>query len=847
VLAPAGAELLDLSPYGARVRLPGITGASVQLRLRLQHTGSEFTLRATVLDRQGHDARLRFETIDGALQQELFRMARAQMFCETIAQVFTCCEGGEAPPGLRLETRPAALLRIADRLALAGVRLTFDRLRDGRPLTATALACDPEAGSLEVDFGASVPAVDARLRYAAAAHHESYLLEARVLAASPNGLARLSLPHRCVLSDRRAEPRGPGGGHVHLGGHRCRAVDTSPRGLRVALGALVLRRDQRLVVRGPGVPERVAIVRHLDSAHAGLMFLEGASVEAEPLRVRTVDHVPEMSVASGALPAQRITFGPAERPLVGLWSDNGLPGPRALVVVPPAWAKTKECAGLLAQILGASFAASGRHVAVLRLDYTNALGESHKGEAWRRPGHECVGLRLSDCVCDVRAAIDYGTERLGEASCALIGMSFSGPVCLRVAATDERVGALAQLMGASDLRDLIRTATGGVDYVGRHRAGLRSQLQNVLGVLSDTDRWCADGLAAELLEIADAQADAARLRCPVQWVCGLYDAFVNEARVRAVLAAASQPRELVRVPAGHVPTRSAEARLAFAPVVEFLLERLGVEPALALPSAEACARQEAREWAAAPRTHIASPQRYWRDYMLGTTEAALGFEVLAMSREYHAFMADQIACLGVADHTVYDLGGGLGHALPELRRQGARSARLYDLVPELLERASARGTTLGLPLETRSWDANDGPPPVDEARRVLLSLFLSTLPDAGGFLRRLHAALPPGAEVVASSICPDADLSRIYAGLLTDIESGATRPPPGYDRERLRQAVRDYVSSAAWLLRLTEEGAFRLYDAETLGALLREAGFEVREVRPSFGAPPRAVILRATR
>jgi hypothetical protein len=94
---------------------------------------------------------------------------------------------------------------------------------------------------------------------------------------------------------------------------------------------------------------------------------------------------------------------------------------------------------------------------------------------------------------------------------------------------------------------------------------------------------------------------------------------------------------------------------------------------------------------------------------------------------------------------------------------------------------------------------------------------------------------------------PDADISLVWTQLLTDIATGAVPPPSGYTAEQFHQAVRDYMNSAAWLLRLADEGNFRFYSVEEFVQLFEDAGFAVTAVHESFGPPHQAVVLRAER
>jgi len=401
---------------------------------------------------------------------------------------------------------------------------------------------------------------------------------------------------------------------------------------------------------------------------------------------------------------------------------------------------------------------------------------------------------------------------------------------------------------------LIRNATGGIDYVSIYKSGIRSGVQNLLGVLSDIDQWCCDGAKSKLLMLQDAQADAERLSTPVLWIHGLYDAFVNEKRIRSILSVVNGKKYLVFVPFGHVPTRSEEAINAFIPVLNFLFNGNGngiPDPALAIPNDQQLARCAKAEWDRAPRTRLTSLQDFWHGYMLGTTEGSLGFDVLSMTRGYQEMMKLQMALLDVDPNEIFhDLGGGMGHSLPylaQIRGKTPIKAHLYDFVPQLIEVAENRADQLGIDLTVHEWDAESpkSMPTLTSAKHLLMSMFLSCLQDPLGFLHRLGRHLPNGARIVASTIRPDADLSAEYADLLDDIAHGRLPVPSGYRREQFLQAVRDYMNTAAWLLRLTEEGTFHLFEEEEFVKLFESSGFTIKKVMKSFGKPPRAIVLEA--
>lgn len=879
--SPNPAELLDVSPYGARIRVePSLAAAPLlRLRVRLARVGLTSDVDAQVVGVHQHadhaELRLRFVRVSGDVQQELLKIAKSQLLCRTVAETFRRAQAGELV-GYRRIAEPDRILATLRALAEDAAPLTFARMHVGRAIQATASAFDEERRHLVVRLpdGRSLGAVGEYLCYSTFARHESFSMDGYVLGVD-DGVARLSVPSVCAATDQRAQDRLSLGLDsaltVAVGAERLPIVDVSPRGFSFfAREARPEHEDGRLLEVeldfGDGcVGHERVVVRHRRAQPwggytVGVTFVgdggarrgEGAVRAALEEDYSGADLAPVL--ASRDYPAERVEFHAGDRPLVGAWTEVRHPGPLTVVVIPPAWAKTKESTSLLAQTLAASFDANQRALAVLRLDYSNALGESYKDPEFRQAGKETLGLTFSACVEDIRAAIDYAHRRAlpTPRSTVLIGMSFSGPLCLRAAVEDTRVTALVELMGASDIQDLVRMASGGIDYVAKYRAGIRSHVQNVLGLLADTDRWTADGVRNHLVFLQDAQADAARLTVPVLWVHGRFDAFVNVGRIRSILECApTLDRRLVTVPCGHIPTKSAEAVISFVPIVRHLLAQVEVPDAvIGVPTEEQAERVAKGEWARAPRTHLASPRDYWRGYMLGEQGGSLGFDALAATREYRDMMTKQVELLAAAaGDVVHDIGGGMGHSIPFLARLPARPGGVvtYDLVPQVLAQAARRAEAQAMPVETVEWDAALEPVParLGSARTVLMSLFLSCLPDPQAFLRRLHERLPTGAWVVASSIRPDADLSGIYTTLIDEIGQGLVPPPEGVSSEEFLGGVREYMSSAAWLLRLADEGTFRFFEEAGLRQLFRGAGFSVEHVTTAFGTPPRAVILAA--
>ena len=91
-----------------------------------------------------------------------------------------------------------------------------------------------------------------------------------------------------------------------------------------------------------------------------------------------------------------------------------------------------------------------------------------------------------------------------------------------------------------------------------------------------------------------------------------------------------------------------------------------------------------------------------------------------------------------------------------------------------------------------------------------------------------------------STMRADTDMSEIFTRLVEDVGAGRVPPPPGMDRARFLDELRAYTSSAAFLLRLTDEQTFRFFTPDQLRQMLEQAGFHSIEIRPTFGDPPQA-------
>ncbi|MEZ4448358.1 MAG: PilZ domain-containing protein [Nannocystaceae bacterium] len=162
--------------------------------------------------------------------------------------------------------------------------------------------------------------------------------------------------------------------------------------------------------------------------------------------------------------------------------------------------------------------------------------------------------------------------------------------------------------------------------------------------------------------------------------------------------------------------------------------------------------------------------------------------------------------------------------------EGGQVARITDL--RLLRLAlKADDAVERLPLPDASLD------------RIVCSLVLSYLDNPLETLREFHRCLDVGGRLVVSTMRPDVDMSRIYQNLLIRLESGQpVAIPEGMSRAEFIADLRAFLSSAAFLITLAEEGHFAFFSRDELHTLVERAGFRRVETVAAFGDPPQAFV-----
>lgn len=562
----------------------------------------------------------------------------------------------------------------------------------------------------------------------------------------------------------------------------------------------------------------------------------------------------------------RVEVAPGED-LVCLVDRFGDPAGATAVVMPNGWGQTKEALLPLARTLVSTFRAHGQPVEVVRYDGIRKRGESYGDPECRVPGRESQHLVFSQGVRDLEALVRHLRESPEHGARRVIVVSFSAAAIevRKAVALDQgrNIDGWVSVVGSPDLQSMARSISGGVDYVGGHERGHAFGIQELLGVRVDIDRIAVDAERHRMSFIEDARRDLASTKTPITWLHGRYDAWVDLERVRDILSHGDTAcRRLIVLPTGHQLRTSRQATESFRCIArEVGRMALGRDLTPVSPPTRLVRHLRVEESRRLPRVET-DLQAFWRDYLMGR-DRSVGIELLTAGSAYRAMMAEQLAALDVrTGHRVADLGAGTGAFALALARHPVTPSGVtvlaLDYVKDALDRARARlddapGTTPVrlVPIETDLDVVHDAQRiPVADAScdRVIASLLLSYLECPDLVLGEMWRVLRPGGRVVISSLCRDADISRLYVEAFEELRTGAA----GSDLPELREAdlgtvARNFLNDAARILELEDTGAFRFMDPEELAAAVAAAGFEAVETRRSLGSPPQAVVLSARR
>jgi ubiquinone/menaquinone biosynthesis C-methylase UbiE len=534
-----------------------------------------------------------------------------------------------------------------------------------------------------------------------------------------------------------------------------------------------------------------------------------------------------------------------------------------VVVIPPAWGRTKETLLPLAATITAMFDAAGEAVSVVRFDGIRKRGESYNDPSCRRQGAEHHRFTFSQGIRDIHAVVGglRGLVQFRDSKIILVTFSAASIDGRRAIATDSAgISGWVSVVGSADLQSMMRVVSGGVDYVAGVEQGLEFGLQEILGVEVDIGLAGKDALRERIAFLEDACRDLQGLTIPISWIHGRFDAWMDLERARLLLASGDPSnRRLIIVPTGHQLRTSREALEVFQLVAaEIGRMALGREISNRLPGLEDLSARRAAERSRLPRRDV-DRRSFWRTYLLGR-DGSLGIELMTSARAYRSLMAEQVEALQVKPGDwIADIGSGTGSLLSELSGRDVRGVRVHELdyIKEALLRARSRSECAahGAAIAPRYVACDLGganglcfPYRDGVFDSVLASLFISYVDEPQLVLREIRRVLKPRGRLVMSGLRRDADVSKLFTEAIAEMQrgEGASRLKESGNLD-LSRLSRQFLNDATRLMDLEEEGFFEFRDSSEMERLLRDAGFTVTRTWRSFGDPPQAVAVVARR
>ena len=553
--------------------------------------------------------------------------------------------------------------------------------------------------------------------------------------------------------------------------------------------------------------------------------------------------------------------------IVGLVDSWGDPRGATAVVIPNGWGQTKEALLPLARTIVATFRAASEPICVVRFDGIRKKGESHNDPPCRIPGREYLHFVFSQGAEDIEEVARFLREssEFGVSSVVLVSFSAAAIEARKALARDRDglISAWISVVGSPDVQSMTRAISGGVDFAVGYERRTRFGIQELLSVVVDIDRIVSDGEMNDLLFIEHSRSDMAVIKVPITWYHGRFDAWVDFARVHDILSHGSTTnRRLIVLPTGHRLKNSRQADEVFQRIACEIGEiglRQHLSPRRARSHEIHLLRRAERARVPAITQDL---QSFWRDYLIGRDES-YGIELLANSDAYRELMELQVELLSLGDDDhVLDLGSGVGTLAIQLALQSSRLESLsitsVDYVREALRRARSRLAKIQVPQAFEAFyvdadldllhDEQCIPIKRNSVDAVIGSLLLSYLENPVLVLTEIYRLLKPGGRLVISSLCRDADISKLYVESVAELSLKTDDTGlPGFNRSKLANAARNFLNDAAKILDLEEAGAFHFWEQSDLVNLVIDAGFSDVTTRSSLGVPPQALVVSATK
>lgn len=374
--------------------------------------------------------------------------------------------------------------------------------------------------------------------------------------------------------------------------------------------------------------------------------------------------------------------------------------PTPVILIPPAFGKTKESLFGLALTIVNNFQDQGKPVAVIRFDGIRRKGESFKDPEASEPPFEMVNATLSQGAEDIKAVLDWLEHNSQIKATSVILASFSlSALEARIAMRDEiyrkKINYWISCVGTLEFRNLMNRVNCGLDLLEQYQIGIDLGIIPILGNLINMVPYASDVVANEVATLDQARQDMLHLDLPITWIYGEYDSWVLPEFVRDIMSIkVNALREVISVPIGHTARTSKEALnmfgLIFSLAHRFLYKEM-LPASIPTKSDMEFVRRAERD--RLPPRKLQNRKKYWQRYLVGE-ENLLGFDVMALSDDYLQLMEDQIKALQLKPKDrLLDLGGGTGNVTEHLmksERPLPQHITIADLILEALIQASLK-------------------------------------------------------------------------------------------------------------------------------------------------------------
>ena len=371
--------------------------------------------------------------------------------------------------------------------------------------------------------------------------------------------------------------------------------------------------------------------------------------------------------------------------------------PVPVVIIPPAFGKTKEVLFSLALTLIQNFRAVGKPLVVIRFDGVRKKGESYKDPEASEQPWETLNSSTSQGADDLKTVIDWLSEnpKLRASEVILVTFSLSAleaRVVLRDQGYRSRINYWVSCMGALEFRDMMIRINCGLDVLEQYQLGINLDVYPILGNYIRHASYAADVIANGVGTLEQAREDMRHIDIPVTWIYGKYDQWIKSEFIRDVMSVeADAPREVIAVPIGHNARTSREALRMFGTITSLIHRFLHGQMLRPLvPSRKDLEVTRRAEKDRLPPRDLKNRKSYWRHYLVGEGNL-LGFDIMAMADEYQQLMGDQLRALDLRPgDRLLDLGGGTGNFVEHLLRSGGElpaHITIADLVPDAMRQA----------------------------------------------------------------------------------------------------------------------------------------------------------------